>query len=77
MNIYAICYTDEIKNYIIMNSFRKEFSSSSTIKLAIFELRDEDIDVLKEALSNTLDVIINSGIKSIVSDSLQITQQLF
>ncbi len=73
MNIYAICYTDEIKNYIIDELFSEKESSeliSSTIKLAILELRDEDIDVLKEALSNTLDVIINSGIKSIVSDSL-------
>src|SRR5690606_19332658 len=43
---------------------------SSTTKLTILELRDDDIEVLKAALSNTLDVIINSGIKSIVSDSL-------
>lgn len=73
MNIYSICYTDEIKNYIIDELFSEKETSeliSSTTKLAILELRDEDIDVLKEALSNTLDVIINSGIKSIVSDSL-------
>ncbi|GAA4071456.1 hypothetical protein GCM10022389_15880 [Flavobacterium cheonanense] len=73
MNIYAICYTDEIKNYIIDELFSEKESSeliSSTTKLAIFELRDEDIEVLKAALSNTLDIIINSGIKSNVSDSL-------
>lgn len=73
MNIYSICYTDEIKNYIIDDIFSNNESSeliSSTTKLAILELRDEDIDVLKEALSNTLDVIMNSGIKSKVSDSL-------
>lgn len=73
MNIYAICYTDEIKNYIIDELFSEKESSeliSSTTKLAIFELRDEDIEVLKVALSNTLDIIINSGIKSNVSDSL-------
>ena len=34
----------------------------------MLELRDEDIEVLKEALSNTLDVLMNSGIKSKVSD---------
>lgn len=73
MNIYSICYTNEIKNYIINELFSEKESSeliSSTTKLAILELRDEDIDVLKEALSNTLDVIMNSGIKSKVSDLL-------
>lgn len=73
MNIYSICYTNEIKNYIIGDLFsEKEFSEliSSTTKLGILQLREEDIDILKEALSNTLDVIINSGIKSKVSYSL-------
>ena len=73
MNIYSICYTDEIKNYIISDLFSEKESSeliSSTTKLAILELREDDIDILKESLSNTLDVIINSGIKSKVSDSL-------
>jgi len=73
MNIYSICYTDEIKNYIINDLFSEKESSeliSSTTKLAILELREDDIDILKESLSNTLDVIMNSGIKSKVSDSL-------
>ena len=73
MNIYSICYTDEIKNYIIDELFSEKESSeliSSTTKLAILELRVEDIDVLKEALSNTLDVIMNSVINSKVSDLL-------
>jgi hypothetical protein len=71
INIYSICYTDEIKNYIIGEIFSNKESSeliSSTTKLAMLELRDEDIEVLKEALSNTLDVLMNSGIKSKVSD---------
>lgn len=73
MNIYSICYTDEIKNYIICDLFSEKESSeliSPTTKLAILELSEDDIDILKEALSNTLDVIINLGIKSKVSDSL-------
>lgn len=73
MNIYSICYTDEIKNYIIDELFSEKETSeliSSTTKLAMLELRDEDIEVLKEALSNTLDVIVNLGIKSKVSDLL-------
>lgn len=73
MNIYSICYTDEIKNYIISDLFSEKESSeliSTTTKLAILELREDDIDILKESLSNTLDVIINSSIKSKVSYSL-------
>lgn len=73
MNIYSICYNDEIKNYIIGDLFSKKESSelvSSTTKMIILELRDDDIEILKEALTNTLDVIINSGIKSKVLDKI-------
>jgi hypothetical protein len=73
MNIYSICYTNQIKDYIIGDLFSDKESSeliSPTTKLVILELRDDDIDILKEALSNILDVIISSGIKSKVSDSL-------
>ncbi len=73
MNIYSICFTDEIKGYIIDNLFSKnEFSEliSSSTKMAIIELRDEDIDALKVALSNTLDLIINLGIKSRIIERL-------
>lgn len=77
MNIYSVCYNDEIKNYIISDLFSKKESSelvSSTTKMVILELRDDDIEILKEALSNTLDVIINSGIKSKVLNKLSNTQ---
>ena len=73
MNIYSICYTDEIKNYIIDDLFSEKESSeliSSTTKLTILELRDDDLEVLKASLSSTLDLIINSGIKSKVVNSL-------
>jgi hypothetical protein len=76
MNIYSICYTDEIKGYIIDNLFSKKESSeliSSSTKMAILELRDEDSETLKEALSNTLDIIINSEIKSKIIVSLEST----
>lgn len=76
MNIYSICYTHEIKGYIIDNLFSKKESSeliSSSTKMAILELRDEDSETLKEALSNTLDIIINSEIKSKIIVSLAST----
>lgn len=73
-NIYSICFTDEIKRYILIDLFSKSESSeliSTSTKMAILELGDEDIDVLKEALSNTLDLIINSEIKSRIIESLR------
>lgn len=76
MNVYSVCYNDEIKNYIISDLFSKKESSelvSSTTKMAILELRDDDIEVLKEVLSNTLDVIINSDIELKVLESLSNT----
>ncbi len=79
MNIYSICYTDEIKNYILGDLFSIKESSeliTSSTKMAILELRDDDIEVLKKALSNTLNVIINSGIKSKVLESIANTTTL-
>jgi hypothetical protein len=76
MNIYSVCYNDDIKNYIISDLFSKKESSelvSSTTKMAIFELREDDLEVLKEVLSNTLDVIINSDIKLKVLESISNT----
>ena len=73
MNVYSICYNDEIKHYIIDNLFSEKESSeliSSSTKMAILELRDDDIEKLKEALSNTLDLIINSDIKSKIIETL-------
>ncbi|MGV6943783.1 hypothetical protein ACUY1X_02220 [Sphingobacterium kyonggiense] len=77
MNIYSVCYNDEIKNYIISDLFSKKETSelvSSATKMVILELRDDDIEILKETLSNTLDLIINSGIKAKVLDKLSNNQ---
>ena len=41
--------------------------------MAILELREDDIETLKEALSNTLDLIINSDIKSKIIERLSNT----
>jgi len=73
MNIYSICYTDEIKNYILFDLFSLRESAeliSTSTKMAILELRDDDIKELKDALSNSLDLIINSNIYSKVVESL-------
>jgi len=73
MNIYSICYTDDIKAYIIEDLFSKKESSeliSSSTKMAILELRDDDINIVKESLSQTLDFIIKSDIKSKILECL-------
>lgn len=75
MNVYSICINEEIKNYIIEDIFSKSESSeliSLSTKQSILELRDEDFDVLKEALSSALDLIISSEIKSKIIERLTI-----
>jgi hypothetical protein len=65
------------RSFFKIDLFSKKESSelvSSTTKIVILSLRDDDIEILKEALSNTLDVIINSGIKSKVLNKLSNTQ---
>jgi hypothetical protein len=66
MNIYSTCYNDEIKNYILNEIFSNNVQSeliSSNTKMALHELSDEDIEILKNGLSNTLDLIIASNLK--------------
>lgn len=73
MNVYSMCYTDEIKNYIINDIFSSKDSSeliSSATKMSILELSDDDIELLVEALSNILDTIIKLGTKYKVSNLL-------
>lgn len=75
LNVYSICYNDEIKNYILNDLFSNEdkselLSSNNSTKQAILQLRDEDVEKLKQALSQTLDVIIKSDIKSKIIEKL-------
>lgn len=76
MNVYSICYSDEIKTYIIEDLFSKKESSeliSLSTKMAILELTDEDIDTLKTTLNDTLDLIISSDSKFKVIQSISNT----
>ncbi|MCW7498311.1 hypothetical protein ND860_17370 [Leptospira levettii] len=73
MNIYSICYSSEIKQYIIEELFsRKEFSDLITLdtKNILQECSDIEIDELKKLLGYTLDSIINSGIKEHILDKI-------
>lgn len=73
MNVYSVCLNNEIKDYIIKELFAKTESSeliSYTTKQAILELRDDDFNIIKETLGNTLDSIIKSDLKSRISHNL-------
>ncbi len=75
MNIYSICYNEEIKNYILNDLFSNEekselLSNNNNTKQAILQLRVEDLENLKKALSQTLDLIIKSDIKSKIIETL-------
>lgn len=80
MNIYSICFSSEIKNYILDDIFLdnepSELITSST-KSAILEFSDDSIKELKESLSLTLDLIINSEMKEIIAESLNDTTSIF
>jgi hypothetical protein len=75
MNIYSICLNVEIKNYILNDLFSNEekselLSINNNTKQAILQLRDEDIENLKQALSLTLDLVIKSDIKSKIIETI-------
>jgi len=73
MNIYSLCLTKDIKNYILDDLFSSNESSelvSFNTKQTLIELQDDDINILKEALSNILDLIISLGMKSIIKENL-------
>lgn len=72
MNIYSLCFSEEIRNFIIQEIFSNNNSSSlisDETKLKLLELRDEDVLTLKNSLNNVLDVILSSEIKQSVIDS--------
>jgi len=79
MNIYSLTLTEEIKNYILEDLFSKSETSeliSFNTKQALLELRDDDVNHIKEALGNTLDLIINSEIKSKINEQLDNLQTI-
>lgn len=67
MNIYSLCLNEDIKNHIIEELFSKAESSkliTNSTKQALLELREEDLNVIKDALTSTLDLIIDSELKT-------------
>jgi len=65
MNIYGLCITQEIKGYILSDLFSSSESKliSESTKQALADLSEEALNAIKEALDNTLNLIIHSAIK--------------
>lgn len=73
MNIYALCYNEEIKDYILNNIFLNSANYdiiTEETKQDINSLPESDIQNIKTYLSSTLDAIVNSNLKSRITENL-------
>lgn len=67
MNIYSMCLSEDIKNYILEDLFSdSEISELIKTKHAILELREEDIIQLKDALADVLSSIIELNFRILI-----------
>jgi len=67
MNVFSLCFNQKIKDYILTHIFSSNTNHSlitEDTKQEIFNLPNEDILKLKGLLSNVLDLIINTDLKS-------------
>lgn len=73
MNIYSLCFDQEIKEYILKNIFSIHTNNSLITKDThqdIYSLSEEDILNLKNLLSSVLDIIINANLMSEIESYL-------
>jgi len=73
MNVYSLCYNEQIKEYILKHIFSPNTNSqliTEESKSDILDLPEEDIENLKRALSNVLDIVINEDINNTVRESI-------
>lgn len=71
MNLYSLCFDEEIKDYILQEIFSEKETSyltSDETKQQLLDLRSDDLSNLKASLGNVLDLIISSNIKEIITD---------
>lgn len=74
MNLYSLCFNEEIKNFIFQNIFSEEDTSeliSDETKQRLLDLREEDLSFLNESLGNVLDLIISSDFKQVLSKKIK------
>lgn len=73
MNVYALCFSEDIKRYIINDIFSTDSNSllvTKDTKDDILNLPQTDIDSLKNLLTSILDVIIRTDLKSNINETL-------
>lgn len=74
MNLYSLCFSQEIKNHILQEIFSEAETSyliSEETKQKLLYLRSDDLSALKESLENMLNLIISSDIKQIISNKIK------
>jgi hypothetical protein len=74
MNLYSLCFNEEIKDFIFQDIFSEEDTSeliSDETKQRLLDLREEDLSTLKESLGNVLDLIISSDFKQVLSEKIK------
>ena len=73
MNLYSLCFSEEIKNFILQDIFSEKDTSeliSDETKQRLLDLTEEDLSVLNESLENVLDLIIGSETKQIIKEKI-------
>lgn len=73
MNLYSLCFNEEIKDFILNELFSKNDTSeiiSDETKQRLLDLSEEDLTTLKDSLGNVLDLIIQSDFKQGLSTKI-------
>ena len=71
MNLYSLCYSEEIKEFIIGEIFSKDIKNSIIsveTKQKLSDLREDDVLEIRSLLSNILDLIINLKIDLVITN---------
>lgn len=79
MNVYSLCYNNQIKEYILEHIFSPTTISqliTEDSKSDILGLPEEDIVNLKNSLSNVLDIIILENLQNIICDALDYANKI-
>src|SRR5690606_12134892 len=75
MNLYSLCFNNEIKDFIINDIFSKNDTSeliSDETKHKLLNLRDEDLATLVELLEIVLDLIVRFNLEEQIIHKIKI-----
>lgn len=74
MNLYSLCFNEEIKKYILEEMFAEKHTSnliSDETKQKLLDLGQDDLSTVKESLENVLDLIISANLKHFILDKIK------